>query len=158
MGKSRYLRIQFGRRNMPESFQRKLGKVLSGVCWRIDLVYINEIGSLRTEMGLIRAVSSSGARVQEIPHGRAMVGRRADWCCGRKLRVAGHRKRTVLHLPQPRGSRKPPQMLEMGLRTRNAEFWGKLYFRSERWGSCLLPSRGKGTPAALITLRVRGDA
>jgi len=43
MGTYRYLRMPFGLRNAPSSFQRALDIILSGVRWRMCLVYIDDI-------------------------------------------------------------------------------------------------------------------
>ena len=43
MGTFRYLRMPFGLRNAPSSFQRALDIVLSGVRWRICLVYLDDV-------------------------------------------------------------------------------------------------------------------
>ena len=43
MGTFRYLRMPFGLRNAPASFQRALDIILSGVRWKMCLVYIDDI-------------------------------------------------------------------------------------------------------------------
>ena len=43
MGTYRYLRMPFGLRNAPSTFQRALDIALSGVRWRICLVYIDDV-------------------------------------------------------------------------------------------------------------------